>query len=65
MQIIATANRVEIKHQCPLCCDKHYNGRNRLCDKCSRLAFAVDLLGAVAVLGCAALTSGALILLFS
>lgn len=60
MQVTVTPNRITIAHQCPLCCTKHYNGNRRLCDACNRKAFAVDLLGAVAVLASAAFVAGAL-----
>ena len=55
--------KITLAHQCPLCCTKHYNGHRRLCDACHRKAFAVDLLGAIAVLVSAAFTVGAISLL--
>lgn len=55
-------NRIPIAHQCPLCCVKHYNGHRRLCDSCNRKAFAVDLLGALAVFACVAFIGVAVML---
>jgi len=63
MQITVTPNRISIAHQCPLCCVKHYNGHRRLCDSCNRKAFAVDLLGAVAVFACVAFIGAAILTL--
>ena len=55
MHVTTTANQITIRHQCPLCCIAHRNGRHRLCDSCGRKALAVDILGAVAALSAAAL----------
>lgn len=65
MHVTVTTDRITIRHQCPLCCAPHYNGRHRLCDACNRKAFAVDLLGALAVLASAALTAGAVAVVLS
>lgn len=53
-------DHLTIRHQCPLCCTAHHNGERRLCDSCYRKAFAIDLLGALAVLGCSALIAAAI-----
>ena len=56
-------DRIIIRNQCPLCCTAHRNGRARLCDSCNRLAFAVDLLGALACFACVAFVGAVLLCL--
>lgn len=49
-----------IRHQCPLCCTAHRNGRSRLCNACNRKAIAVDILGVLAAFACVAFVAALL-----